>query len=427
MELKLLKSIEVGRNGGESLHFCDIDDDNEKELIFRQSAGIMAQESYRSADGLDPENFDLLCYTCLKQNGNIIWQYGKPWSKQEPYRNHGEIRLTLIEDINNDGKPELLYKYHDWLIQRDIKTGKLIKELKLPNDDGWKIVLQNMGDEPPNIMILGEHQMFVYSTDLKLLSEKHGGEYHAFSLVDIDGDNKDELFLGDCLYDHDGRLIWKWEHLSHIDYVEARDINQDGIYEVMYCVCHGDFVIFDVNGNELFRDSSFIHPQAFLTGKFMPEVFGYQIFVMNKASHGGSVMLDCEGRKLWEYPCNGYCMTIPGESGQPDMILHRPSPGRMSLELQTEYLNKAKQLGYEDLPIEIGKPSEPILLDGHGKIIFRFPVLEELDGIKEKPLKNVNSGDFGYVYSTMIDDVNGDGRNEWIAYKRHKVWIFDIS
>lgn len=56
-----------------------------------------------------------------------------------------------------------------------------------------------MDNELPNIIILGEHQMFVYSTDFKLLSEKHGGEYSAFSFVDIDGDGKDELFIGDCL------------------------------------------------------------------------------------------------------------------------------------------------------------------------------------------------------------------------------------
>lgn len=94
----------------------------------------------------------------------------------------------------------------------------------------------------------------------------------------------------------------------------------------------------------------------------------------------------------------------------------------MSLELQKEYLNKAKWLGYEDLPIEAGKPLEPILLNGHGKIIFRFTVLDKDNG---KPLNNVNLGDFGRVYSTMLDDVNGDGRSEWIAYKRHKVWIFE--
>ncbi len=427
MKLQQVATIDVGRNGGESLYFYDVDGDGQKEMLFRQSAGLLAQEEYRAGEGLDQENFDLLCYTCFRQDGTILWQHGKPWTQDRPYRNHGEIALTVIEDINNDGKPELLYKYHDRLILRDISNGELIREIVLPNDDGWKVVLQNNGEESPNIIILGEHQMLAYSSDFAPLWEKKGeAEFSAFSFVDVDGDGKDELFVGNSMYDHDGELIWEWGQYRHIDYVKVWDVNQDGVYEVMYCECHGDFVAFDVEKRELFRDTSFIHPQVFRIGKFMPEVPGYQIFVMNKASLGGSVMLDCNGKKLWEYPCNGYCELVPGDDNNPDMLLHRPSPGRMSEELQKEYMEKAMKLGYEDLPIESGAPSDPIVLDGHGRILYRFPNLDAVDGSSEaQGIHKALPGDFGLVYSTIIDDINGDGRREWIAYKRHKVWIFE--
>ena len=424
MNIELWKTVDVGRNGGESLYFHDVDGDGEKELIFRQSAGLMAQEEYRINDNLDDENFDLLCYTCFRQDGTMLWQEGKTWTQDRPYRNHGEINLTAIADINNDGKIELLYKYHDRLFLRDISDGGLIRSAKLPNDDGWKVVLQKIGENEYNIIILGAHQMLSYTSDFEPLWTKYGDEeYSAFSFADVDGDGKEELFVADSMYDHDGTLIWKWDHIRHVDFVRAFDVNGDGKYEVIFCVCHGDFAIFDMDGKELLRDESFIHPQGFNIGKFVPEIAGYQIFVTNKASLGGSVMLDCDGNRLWEYPCNGYCMTLPNNDGEADMILHRPSPGRMSDELQAEYLERAKELDYDDLPIEAGKPSDPILLSGSGEILYRFPQLDEPITPNDE-MKKALPGDYGLVYSSMIDDVDSDGQIEWIAYKRHKVWIF---
>ena len=91
-------------------------------------------------------------------------------------------------------------------------------------------------------------------------------------------------------------------------------------------------------------------------------------------------------------------------------------------------MEKAMKLGYEDLPIEAGAPSDPIVLDGHGRLLYRFPALDAVHGSSEaQGIHKALPGDFGLVYSTIIDDINGDGRREWIAYKRHKVWIFEES
>jgi hypothetical protein len=48
MKLQQVAAIEVGRNGGESLYFYDVDGDGQKEMLFRQSAGLLAQEEYRA-------------------------------------------------------------------------------------------------------------------------------------------------------------------------------------------------------------------------------------------------------------------------------------------------------------------------------------------------------------------------------------------
>lgn len=423
ISVKLWKTIAVGRNGGECLYFHDVNDDGRKELIYRQSAGLLAQQEYLMNGDLDDDSFNLLCYTCFNQDGQIIWQIGSPWKQNRPYKNHGEIHLTAVEDINDDGKVELLYKYHDKLYLRDIRDGKLIREFKLPNDDGWKVVLQKVGESRYNIIVLGAHQMRAYTSDFEPLWERYGEEeFSAFSFADVDGDGKEELLIADSFYDHDGALIWKWEHIRHIDFAKLFDVNEDGTFEAIFCVCRGDFVIFDINGKEIVRDRGFVHPQGFNIGKFMPEIPGYQIFVTNKASLGGSVMLDCDGNRLWEYPCNGYCMTVPNK-GKGDMILHRPSPGRMSLELQKEYLEKAKRLGYVDLPIEYDKPSSPILLGGHGEILYRFPQLD--DKIDDESIRTF-VGDHNVAYDSLVDDVDNDGQVELILYKRHKVWMFKM-
>ncbi|MBD3180818.1 hypothetical protein GF312_00900 [Candidatus Poribacteria bacterium] len=431
MQIELIKTIEAGQNGGECLHFYDIDSDGQKELIFRQSSGLLGREDERNSPCMDDEdNLYLLCYTCFKQDGSMLWQFGKPWLKDKPYRNHGEPNLTAIFDINSDGKPELVYRHKKRIFIRDIQTTELLAEFQLPNDDVNKIVPQKVGDDF-NIITLGYKQVLAYSSDFQLLWEIHGDdEYNAFRFADIDNDGKDELFIAGSLYDHDGSLIWQLDHESHVDFVNVSDINDDGELEVLYTLCGRDFLILDKDSKELFRDTSFTHPQVFLVGNFMPEVPGSQIFITEKASVGGSIMMDYKGNRLWEYPCNGYCMLASGNENQADMIIHSPSPGRMSQELQEKYLAKASSLGYEDLPIQSGDPSDPIVLSGNGKILTRFPKLESDKPVNlDECLKMWNldvriPGDFGLTYNIIVDDIDQDGKNEWIAHNRRKVWIF---
>ena len=45
-------------------------------------------------------------------------------------------------------------------------------------------------------------------------------------------------------------------------------------------------------------------------------------------------------------------------------------------------------------------------------------------GLKMKDIHKALPGDFGLVYSTIVDDIDGDGHREWIAYNRYKIWIF---
>jgi hypothetical protein len=435
--IEIERELEVGAKGGEWLAFADVDGDGEKEMVFRQSGGMFHSDVYKqSGHGyITDANQDLLQLTCMRQDGELLWRRGEPWRQEKPYNSHGGKEMTALADVDGDGKLELFYLYKDKLYVLDAKTGERLRDLPVPTDALNIIVFQRLGQGQMNLLLKADGRspygygspLLAYDADLNRLWMDEGGNGHAICCRDVDGDGADEILEGYRVIDDDGAICWSHDWPSHADDITVEDINEDGIEEVIYCTDNEDFIITDVDGQILLHRTDFPHPQKTSVGHFVAEQPGYQLFMNNRATHGGSVMMDCEGNVLWRFPCNGYSSTLPNPTGQGlDLILFRPGPGRCPLELQEALMAEAVEHGYDDLPIAGNAGFEPLILDGQGQILTRFPFLEASIDVTQWDIPPRLKSDHGAGFRILIEDVDGDGQDEFVFHNRHKVWFLRL-
>lgn len=432
-------AMDLGDNGGETILFADLNGDGERELVVRQSSEIYGSRQNRRPEfkeNISDENAHLFQLCALDWNGKLLWRTGSPWPHPTPYTAHGGTEMTRIVDADRDGKPEVLYLYRDTLVVLDAATGKVRRSVSLPTDALNIVHVQNLGADGYRYLLKSNSfSEWGYGQPLIVLDEEFRqigeprvvpGGGHNILLRDVDGDGKDEIFVGYTLLDHDYREMYAFDFGAHADSIYVRDINEDGTDEVIYNCDNERFVCVNVKGELLFEKTEFAHPQAAHIGKFMPEVPGLQIFMNNRGTHGGSFMMDCTGRVLWDFPCNGYSSLFKNpEPGGPDLMLHRPNPGRLAWnpELERSVMERARELGYGEMPIAKGSPHEPFVMDGHGRILYRFPSLAELDLSRwGLPHAQHPATPPGYTIYTL--DVDDCGKEELVFHNRYRMWVF---
>jgi len=155
IHIEIERELEIGDKGGEWLAFADVDGDGKKEMIFRQSGGMFHSDVYKeSGHGyITDANQDLLQFTCMRQDGEILWQQGEPWGQERPYNSHGGTDMTALGDVDGDGKSELFYLYKDKLYVADAETGAPPVGLRRTADRGGPAGMQkNVYSEPSALM-----------------------------------------------------------------------------------------------------------------------------------------------------------------------------------------------------------------------------------------------------------------------------------
>ncbi len=247
--------------------------------------------------------------------------------------------------------------------------------------------------------------IYIYDDDLNCLWNCHfyGGAGHEHDFYDIDGDGKEEAFIGYCCVRADGLKIW-WRpdlepHLEemtrapHVDHLHVHDIDEDGRPELLM-VAGKDLVVLDAaTGDDrwIFEGT---HIQTCAVGKFLPDVEGQQLFVTERRLHGDQAhigfrgyLVDCSGNEIWRMEKAGYGRTIRLAGAEADVIF---------AECQ-------------------GK--KPMLIDGHGKII------QELDmPLHTYAEDRFDDGDTGVRVVFTVADTNGDGKLELLGYNRTRLW-----
>jgi len=394
----LVSLIDTKDFGAEQLRIGDLNGDGAPDLLFIQSVHGTRE---------------ITCLTATTIQGEVLWQTGKP----SP--DNGQIYSDLpvqVYDWDNDGRNEVLWvrqaKYIDpylagnWARERAAKyegdatmvvldglTGKEKQSFPLPPpaDDCFLLAdLTGRGRREDFVVKDRYWNMWGVSREGKVLWRWEGSVGHFPAIGDMDGDGRDEVFVGFALIDHDGKVIFTHDPAGH---------HQDAAYVVQLpdrswrlLFGNGGLHCLTPDGTELWH-----HPlaeaQHVVAGRFRPDLGPVQFMALDRgqgrpAGDRAPAMLylyDLDGKELWrrEQPEGSWAAAICGldwsGSGETREIL-----------------------------IYARGPEQPAAIyDGHGNVVDALPMQFTPDRSPE----DRKTGYYG-----LHADVWGDGREEALLF-----------
>lgn len=216
----LWKKIDITGFGiGRNIRFGNLLGNGEKQIV-------IAQVKHH---GPKDTNAEISCITAIDLNGKKLWQVGTPDAWHSHLTNDVAIQ---VHDIDGDGRDEVIYTMDRRLIIADGATGKVIRSCPTPERLGFNPkgkTKQNMwfenilGDSilfcdvrgtgrKADILIKDRYTAFwLYDENLNPLWHAQCNTGHYPYALDIDGDGKDEIFIGYSLYSHDGKQLWTYD------------------------------------------------------------------------------------------------------------------------------------------------------------------------------------------------------------------------
>jgi hypothetical protein len=278
---------------------------------------------------------------------------------------------------------------------------------------------------------LGENRTLFLDPSLNVFkSLAVRGEGHYPVCFDADADGYDEFFLGYCLFDHDGSLMWIvdcWRDRELVGNSRFNDhTDQKWIYrkddesDWQAVIAGGDYLyLVDSQGNTIWRRKG-IHNQFLCVGKFLVDDSQDYIFVLNNRFE--MVLYDMEGTIRWKglLPENwplGKPATVWRylHIGRPMSLWHNPLDNGQDLLVYNE-------AGW------------PYAVDGLGNAVVTFPCPESarlpetfsLPGFPQVDKTPTRPDDWGFAYYARVADVDGDGKEEVIIYNRQHCWIYEV-
>jgi outer membrane protein assembly factor BamB len=402
----LVSLIDVKDFGSEYICIGDLNRDGAPDLLFAQS--------------LRPTR-EITCLTATTITGQMLWQHGTPDAR------NGAIYSDLpvhVYDWDGDGATEVLYVRQARYAELHDPSSPVRERAKRYEGDATMIVLDGAtGSEKRRLAIpapaddcflfadltgRGRRQDFVVkdrywnmwgvSAEGKTLWHYEGSVGHFPAYGDVDGDGRDEVFVGFALIDHDGRVLF--EHPSQGHHQDAAYMVRlpDGSWRLLFGN-HGIHCL-DVTGKELWS-----HPlseaQHVVAGHFRPDLGPVQFMVIDRgqpvpAGGRGPAMLylyDLEGREVWrrEQPAGSWAAACA--------------------EIDWSGAGEAREL------LIYGRGSqEPVALyDGDGKVVQTF-------AMRHTPDRSPADRE-AYYYCTR-SDVWGDGRDEVILFGSRGACIY---
>jgi len=397
----LLREVDTLGFGDTAMKLGDLDCDGELEAVWFQSRNTRIPRI--SAGGYVLEQ-RVHAVTAMKLDGEVLWQEGAPMGHGY-WGVHGGAVFAAVADIDADGVPEIVH-----LTERDGRSYLRVLEadwgqLRREVETGANCVLQlcdirGLGADRDILVSTWLNPIYIYADDLTCLWNCHfyGGAGHRHAFADINGDGKDELFIGYCCVLPTGLKLW-WRpdlepHLEemtrapHVDQLQVHDIDEDGRPELLM-IAGKDLIVLDAaTGTDRWMFPG-KHIQHAAVGRFLPDLPGRQIFVTERAPLLTGYMLDCNGRELWRKESAGYGETFRLAGRELDFVFVR------------------------------GEDQRPAVINGQGNLV------QELDmpvAAYKYPRKRRDTHDTGVLANYTIADTNGDGRQEILAYNRTHLW-----
>jgi arylsulfatase A-like enzyme len=412
----------------------DGDDTGRPALLMMQSAGQLGAAVYGERAGrlgVEQRDRDLFCLTAVDLDGNVGWQDGTPWDDvTTPFTTHGGSRRVCVDDIDGDGRPEVLVIRNGTLAVIDGATGAEQAAIDLPSDNFVNLYTAQLG--PPengrqiickvNDAAYGDWEYanptIIFNADLTIYLQPFAvrGAGHNVVALDVDGDGRDELLIGYSLLDHDGSEIWRLDlgpdydyAREHADEISVADLDGDGELEVRYAGSE-DFFVTDLAGNMRWRRSAG-HSQNSVGGPWGPN--GEQRVILNEKNRG-QWGLDAAGDVLWNRTdINGYAIANVRWS-------RTATPHSWAI-----FRHQQKPIGQRPFTSNPATSRHlwPQFIDGDGFLHDALP----WDDLYTKPAQEIRAPrtyDCGQMYNIIVRDIDGDGLDEVIVFDRQRVSVF---
>ena len=400
----LLSRIDVKDFGAETLRIGDLTGDGGPDLLFVQCV-------------YGPRT--ITCLTATTLFGNVLWQTGKP--SRDPGRIYCDLPVQIY-DWDRDGRNEVLYvrqavyaepaysgnapreratRYEGSarMIVLDGRTGreKHAFDLPAPADDCFLFAdLTGRGRREDLVVKDRYWNMWGVSHEGKVLWKWSGSTGHFPAVADVDGDGKDEVFVGFALVDHDGKVLFSKDPKGHHQDAAYIVRPPDGKWRLLFG--NGGIHCLAVDGTELWHHG-LREAQHVVAGQFRMDS-PMQFAVVDRTPEPDHrrdanawailYLYDLEGKVLWQHKQDKGAWAIatvpvrwfgPGEP-QGILVYGHSVPGQC--------------------------PARPaVIYDGRGRIVDKLPMQHSTPVDDKDP----NAGYYG-----LAADVWGDSRQEVILF-----------
>lgn len=379
------KDFGVGRN----LRFGDLNNDGQIDVL----VGQMVHH------GPKDQNSELSCLTAITFDGKILWKNGEA----DPWKDHLTNDVAFqIHDLDGDGKTEVIYCKNQELIIADGATGETKQKVptplaipgpkntpKFPRILGDSLFLANLGGTGrADHLVLKDRYTNFWVMSPKLETIWHGNcqtGHYPFA-KDVNGDGRDELFVGYSLFESDGTKRWSLDSKvkDHADGVAVVDLHPESPTEPKVIVAASDEGMFvaDLKGNIL-KHYHVGHVQNLTVANLRDDLPGLEIVTMNYWGNQGIT-------RFYDAECENYHEFEPCNHGSPILPLNWSG-------------------GSEEFFVVSPNVEHGGVYDGHGRRVMKFPA----DG----------HPDMCY----MVLDVTGDARDELIVWDPFELWVYTQS
>lgn len=383
-EPKLWKKIRTPSFGtGRNLRFGDLDGDGRMDIAVGQMHAHGPRDAFSESG----------CITALNVEGQVLWQHGDP--------NPAEYVLTndvafQIHDLDGDGKNEIIYTKNFEIVVADGSTGEIKMKSPtpkaLPPADKFPRILGDCiffadfrGTGRPADMVIKDRywHFWVYDEKLSPLWDGACRTGHYPAAMDIDGDGKDELFIGFSLYDHDGSQLWTLDDRinDHADGIAVVNLQDDGTSQpvILYTASDEGVLLVDLRGNIL-GHHRIGHAQNPAIAKLRRDLPGLQTVSINFWGNQGILhFFDKDGNIYHDAePLNmgSMCLPVNWTGDGEELFVHNPNPRYGGM------------------------------FDGWGRPVVSFPD----DGHPDM--------------CNAVLDFTGDCRDEIVVWNQHEIWIY---
>ena len=370
---------------GRDVRFGDLDGDGKLDMLIAQNIPRVQGDAFSHLSAL----------TAVNLEGKVLWQSGRPDPRNALLTNDSPFQ---IHDVDGDGRNDVVMVRDFKLQVLDGRTGKVKRWVWMPampanakvrpyqTYSGDSIVFANLtGGKGRRDLLLKDRyrHVWAYSHDLKPLWQIEEETGHFPYPYDVDGDGRDELFIGHGMYGHDGKRIWSHdgELKDHVDAVAVGNFTGDpkAPPRVYWSSSDESFVMLDLTG-KILKQVRVGHTQTAAVGKFRPDLPGLQYFTVNFWKNPGiTTLFDADGNIL--------AQGEPVHYGSPTLPVNWRGDGSELLLLS-------------------GSVRDGGLIDGQLRRVVVFPD----DGHPEMAAHAL--------------DLTGDARDEIVLWNPDAVWIY---